>query len=730
MTTKSSEDSFFYIKEIFNPDLEKRVILECLECLSKSNSTSDKTCLDCILKVSYLNRKNAINSILVKKTNYMVNSEKLKLLMDYFKIRNKIKKEIEKLDVNLNKKCTFFEFNCEYKLKVKNFLYKNKKNDYLNPIVIYDGITTIIDKNNPNDNINNLCMGCIKKYEDNLKQVSKQLQNLEIISHFNRFKTSSQITDATSRFFSSFLFGIPYQLKKNKVFKDKITIDPLDEYLIGPKKCYKVRIYKLLNTYEMKYVISFATKRDLERDYISKIINDVVFNLKLLELSEVVPFEELLNQYKEDAQLYLESKYQFDLHDKIKIAFISAIKKINLEKILPLLIDDFVEEIFLDSPSDNIYLNHQKYGRCRTDINFSLNEIERLKTFLRIYSGKRLDFTNPSIKVVIKNEYFNCRFAIDVDPIQVYRFALDIRKLNKNILNIQDLLKNGTLNSEMAAFLYFLILHRTNITTTGETDTGKTTLINALDLLTPKEFRKVYIENVIESLNEIEYNKHQLKYQVDSLHDDINNYPSKHSQIKNLLHRSPDIIYLGEILTKEEAEAMFHCLSAGLKGFQTIHSNTVVSLINRILFHFKIDFSCLRDLGIIVFLKKSRNRRFVFSISEINSKEKNLNKTIKTIFKFDPKTQQWLKLENLLGLEVIIKILEYKFFDEGELITLIDTYTKIFENLKNMTKFENMQLISFFDQLAYFSYQGISEILDFWESWKNSRGLNSYVKMN
>ena len=135
-------------------------------------------------------------------------------------------------------------------------------------------------------------------------------------------------------------------------------------------------------------------------------------------------------------------------------------------------------------------------------------------------------------------------------------------------------------------------------------------------------------------------------------------------------------------------------------------------------------------MGIIVFLKKSRNRRYVFSISEINSKEKDLNKTIRTIFKFDPKTQQWLNLENLFDLEVIIKILEYKFFKEGELIALIDTYTEIFESLKNMDKFENTQLINFFDQLAYFSYQGISEILVFWESWKNSRGLNSYVKMN
>ena len=68
------------------------------------------------------------------------------------------------------------------------------------------------------------------------------------------------------------------------------------------------------------------------------------------------------------------------------------------------MIDDFIEEIFLDSPNDFIYINHQKYGRCRTFIKFSSEEIERIKTFLRLYSGLRLDFLNPSIKHVIKNK--------------------------------------------------------------------------------------------------------------------------------------------------------------------------------------------------------------------------------------------------------------------------------------------------------------------------------------
>lgn len=82
-----------------------------------------------------------------------------------------------------------------------------------------------------------------------------------------------------------------------------------------------------------------------------------------------------------------------------------------------------------------------------------------------------------------------------------------------------------------------------------------------------------------------------------------------------MLHRSPDLIYLGEILTQEEAEAMFHCLSAGLTGFQTIHANSLESLINRFLSHFNIDQTCLNDLDLLVLMKKnsiSQKLLFVF----------------------------------------------------------------------------------------------------------------------
>ena len=287
------------------------------------------------------------------------------------------------------------------------------------------------------------------------------------------------------------------------------------------------------------------------------------------------------------------------------------------------------------------------------------------------------------------------------------------------------MLKNGTLNPTIASFLYLLILRRVNITVTGETDTGKTTLINALDLLTPKEFRKIYVENVIESLNQSEYNRHQLKYKVDSLQGQPNHQLSKQDQIKKLLHRTPDIIYLGEILTKDEAEAMFHCLAAGLRGFQTIHSKSIDSLINRIIYHFKIDKSCLRDLGLIILMKKNREKRFVDSISEINENLNDLNEAYSQFFKYDPHLKKWDALRNLYDSNIVNILRRYEDLRKEKFEILFFLYRDIFDTLLKIKKLEINKLIEFFDQISFQSFSSIETLRLFWENWKNSCSLNS-----
>ena len=728
MTLKFENLGHIQVKETLSSKEEKTLVIDCSECSgSLENLFQNGECLLCVLKNLYLNRKNIFKNLTTKTHDPLIEQDQISLFLNYFKRISYIKKIWRKIESIGKKKCMYQEFNC--KITALPDKFPSFRNDLiLNPLYVYNFISEKINELKDNEYFNIECQNCSKKVLILLEALSNTLNELKIIQSYKIFLKSNSNSKDLNKFYEEFFFKKSLSFEEKKSFNKAIIVstgDLFEKYKMGDNQIFQISIYNIANEYEKKYTVQYSFESVVDENYFKKVVQDTKNNLKLLNTNKIAPLENLISIYKKEALIYLDSKYKFPLIEKERIAYIAALCKLNLEKIFPLLIDDFIEEIFLDSPNDKIYINHQKFGRCRTDIKFELKEIERLKTFLRIYSGKRLDYSNPSIKVVIKNKYFYCRFAIDVEPIQLNNFALDIRKLNKNILTIQDLLKNRTLNPAIAAFLYLSLIRRVNITVTGETDTGKTTLINALDLLTPKEFRKIYVENVIESINQSKYERHQLKYKVDSLQVGLNHKLSKQNQIRNLLHRTPDIIYLGEILTREEADAMFHCLAAGLKGFQTIHSNDIDSFINRILHHFKIHISCLRDLGLIVFMKKNREKRFIDSILEINHNIEDKKNIYQTLFKFNPQKKNWANLISLFNSNIICKLRKYEDIGKEKFQVLFNLYKDMFNTLQKIDRLSINELIKFFDQVSFYSSDNLENLCLFWENWKNSCSLNS-----
>ncbi|MFX1387798.1 MAG: ATPase, T2SS/T4P/T4SS family [Promethearchaeota archaeon] len=718
-----------YFKEKENLDGKKEIVLvlDCYNCPQKENYFfKSRKCIYCFLNTLFRYKDRKFDYISILWSEILINVNQIVLFLDYFKILKTIKRINYKIEKIKHQKCKYKEFKCKIYPNDSSF-YKIKDFQYLDPILVYNDYVkrlSNLDKGSINDSI---CYECSNSIETLVKYLLKILNDLRIIQKFKSFKPDSEIYSNSSNFYEYLLSGSFLLLKKNQKLQDKRFYKDrnlLIIYKIGKYDIFKVFIFENQSGVEKNYSVDFFYKGESQDDYFEKVIQDVYNNIEITELDQIIPLEKLIQFYEREALKIINSKYEFSKFESNKIAFLTSIKKLNLDKLFPLLIDDFIEEIFLDSPYDEIYINHQKYGRCRTEIRFNSKEIERIKALIRLYSGQRLDYRNPIIKFVIKNEYFYCRFSIDVEPIQINNFALDIRKLNKNILTIQDLLKNGTIDPLMASFLYFNILRRKNITVTGETDTGKTTLINALDLLTPKEFRKIYIENITESLNQFEFGKHQLKYKVDSLEESIIEKYSKSNQIKTLLHRTPDIIYLGEILTKEEAEAMFQCLAAGLRGFQTIHSKNIDSLMNRFIYHFKINKSCLNDLDLIILMKKKFNERKAVGIYEICKSLDEKDNLFNSIIEYNPQTNNWVLTKSLYETNVITEIKKYEALTKENFLSVVEVYNEVFEFLLKTNKINNTELIEFFHKLSYNSLISINSLEKFWIKWKKNRSLN------
>ncbi|MHA1396389.1 MAG: ATPase, T2SS/T4P/T4SS family [Candidatus Heimdallarchaeaceae archaeon] len=308
-------------------------------------------------------------------------------------------------------------------------------------------------------------------------------------------------------------------------------------------------------------------------------LSSIVFKNKERLSEKILKFDELVDTIKSLCMWKVLEIKKLKLDPELFLELF-IYRLIKLQHIMPLFLDDNVDEIYMDKKNTPLYLDHQKYGRCDTTLILEEEEINSLITRLKLEHPIHISTKNPSLKVEFQSKFFHLRVSMDFPPLSPNGPTFNIRKLRTKPLKLIDLIELGTMPSIVGAYLIEAVKQRKNITIIGEPNAGKTTLANAIDLYTPKHWRKVAIEDAIESINQTNLGFKQLSIQVNSFESNLTTY-TKTSEILKLLHRSPDWIYLGEIQSKEHTQSMFEALNAGLKGIQTAHSDSIEKILRR-----------------------------------------------------------------------------------------------------------------------------------------------------
>lgn len=233
----------------------------------------------------------------------------------------------------------------------------------------------------------------------------------------------------------------------------------------------------------------------------------------------------------------------------------------------PLLRDDSISEIMVNGPN-RVYIE-QRGLITLAPIRFA-NDDHVLKVIDRIIRplGRRIDRKWPMVDARLPD---GSRVNAIIPPCSIDGPSITIRKFSKKKLQIEDLVKFGSITPDMGEFLRACIVSRLNVVVSGGTGSGKTTLLNVLSNFIPDEERIVTIEDSAE-LKLSQDNVVRLESKPAEI--DGTGRVAIRDLVINSLRMRPERVVIGECRGGETMD-MLQAMNTGHDGsLTTLHANT------------------------------------------------------------------------------------------------------------------------------------------------------------
>lgn len=167
---------------------------------------------------------------------------------------------------------------------------------------------------------------------------------------------------------------------------------------------------KTKNPLEFLYQVKYdeATYKNLRDFYLYEQQIKVALEGYVSQSRDFCTFNQLFNYL----QQIIPSKIDIPKGLLVPILF----RVLGLEKIGPLLIDDLIDEIFVDSGQKTLYIDHSRHGRCNTTIKLSKREIEAFVHRVALENDFSLTQSNPTMKADFISPLFHTRVTVDIPP--------------------------------------------------------------------------------------------------------------------------------------------------------------------------------------------------------------------------------------------------------------------------------------------------------------------------
>lgn len=233
--------------------------------------------------------------------------------------------------------------------------------------------------------------------------------------------------------------------------------------------------------------------------------------------------------------------------------------------IYSLMKDPTIEEIWINSP-ERIFI--ARGGKSElTNLVLTASDVKQLIDRILMWSGRRIDLSSPFVDAQLPD---GSRLHVAIPEITAEHWAVNIRKHLMRSMSLTDLAKRGMMSHEIASLLSRSVKTGMNILVSGGTQSGKTTLLNALVSQTPVQERVITIEEVFE-LKPLLPDVVAMQIRTANLQGD-GEIPMRRL-IKEALRMRPSRLVVGEVREAEALDLLI-ALNSGLPGMGTIHANS------------------------------------------------------------------------------------------------------------------------------------------------------------
>ncbi|MBN1190638.1 MAG: type II/IV secretion system ATPase subunit [Dehalococcoidales bacterium] len=293
-------------------------------------------------------------------------------------------------------------------------------------------------------------------------------------------------------------------------------------------------------------------------------------------------------------------------------------KLLGMGVLEPVIRDPNIEDISC-SGVGAIFVEHKVFGGLRTGISFDTAE-ELDKYVVQLADGIKhpVTFRNPCVDATLPDgSRINIVYGTDVSK-RGSNFT--IRKFTGVPISILELVQFGSLSYEMAAYLSIMLQEQMNVFISGETASGKTTLMNALTTFIIPEAKIVSIEDTPEL--QVPHPNWIRGCTREGVKNSEASGVTMFDLLKAALRQRPNIIIVGEIRGAEGAIA-FQAMQTGHACMSTFHASSVTKLIQRLTGNpISVPKSYVDNLNLVVIAQQVRlpngqNARRVTSINEI-----------------------------------------------------------------------------------------------------------------